>query len=210
MVGITADRLRREKNLQWPCPTAAHPGTKRRYLDRRFPTANGKARLHAHEAAPPKEATDAEFPMVLTSGRIYAHWHTLTRTGKCDKLMARDGAPYVEIHPQDAARIGVGEGDVVSLQSRRGVIRLPARIADSLQPGLMFAPFHWGDLWGEDQAVNYLTIAALDPKSKQPELKYCAVAAERVADAPQVDEGMKPHTATGAFFRWIPMRAAEL
>jgi sulfite reductase (NADPH) flavoprotein alpha-component len=130
---------------------------------------------------PPKEATDREFPLVFTTGRIYAHWHTLTRTGKADKLNARDPGPYVEIHPIDAERHGVHEGDLVSLQSRRGTIRLPARISESPRPGLLFAPFHWGDLWGEDRAVNYLTIAALDSQSNQPELKYCAVALEPAA-----------------------------
>jgi ferredoxin-nitrate reductase len=178
MSGMTAARLREAKSLQWPCPSVDHPGTKRRYLDRKFPTANGHARLIAHSFRPPREAADAEFPLVLTTGRIYAHWHTLTRTGKSDKLLLRDGEPYVELHPDDAQRIGVGEGDEVSLQSRRGVIRLPARISSSLQPGTLFAPFHWGDLWGDDRAVNYLTLAALDPLSKQPELKFCAVTAE--------------------------------
>ncbi|MCC6494237.1 MAG: nitrate reductase [Pirellulales bacterium] len=176
--GMPADRLRQEKQLQWPCPAVDHPGTKRRYLDRVFPTPNGRARLIAHLPTPPKEPADAEFPLVLTSGRIYAHWHTLTRTGKSDKLLARDGSPYVEIHPIDAERLGLAAGELATLQSRRGVMRVPVRINDSLRPGLLFAPFHWGDLWGDDQAVNYLTIAALDPQSKQPELKYCAVAVE--------------------------------
>jgi ferredoxin-nitrate reductase len=178
MSGMTAARLREVKSLQWPCPSADHPGAKRRYLDRKFPTANTRARLIAHPYRPPREAADAEFPMTLTTGRIYAHWHTLTRTGKSEKLLMRDGEPYVELHPDDAERLGVREGDDVSLQSRRGAIRLPARLSSSLQPGTLFAPFHWGDLWGEDRAVNYLTLAALDPLSKQPELKFCAVVAE--------------------------------
>jgi ferredoxin-nitrate reductase len=182
MTGATAERLKREKNLQWPCPGGDHPGTTRRYLDRVFATPSGRARLTPCQAHTPKEAVDGEFPLVLTTGRIYAHWHTLTRTGKSDKLLARDPAPYVELHPQDAARLGVDAGDVVTLQSRRGVIRLPARIVDTLQPGVLFAPFHWGDLWGEGQAGNYLTNAALDPQTKQPELKYCAVAVERATD----------------------------
>jgi ferredoxin-nitrate reductase len=182
MTGATAERLQRETNLQWPCPTGDHPGTRRRYLDRVFATPSGRARLTPCQAHTPKEAVDEEFPLVLITGRIYAHWHTLTRTGKSDKLLARDPAPYVELHPQDAARLGVDAGEVVTLQSRRGVIRLPARIVDTLQPGVLFAPFHWGDLWGEGQAVNYLTISALDPQSKQPELKYCAVAVERAGD----------------------------
>jgi ferredoxin-nitrate reductase len=197
MSGITAARLRRDKNVQWPCPTSDHPGSKRRYLDRRFPTASGRARLIPHAFAPPKEPTDAEFPLVLTTGRIYAHWHTLTRTGKSDKLLKRDPHPYVEIHPDDAARAGIQNGDLVSLQSRRGAIRLAARLSESVQPGLLFAPFHWGDLWGADQAVNYLTISALDPLSKQPELKYCAVAVAPAAlESPKEAHGETPNART--------------
>jgi ferredoxin-nitrate reductase len=211
MTGITSQRLRREKNLQWPCPDVNHPGTKRRYLDHEFPTPTGRARFIAHRPQPPKEASDQEFPLVLTTGRIYAHWHTLTRTGKVDKLLKRDPQPYVEIHPLDAERQGVAEGQLVSLQSRRGTVYLPARFSTTLRPGLLFAPFHWGDLWGEDRAVNYLTIAALDTQSRQPELKYCAVAVEPAAvDDHDADEQGNGHShATGdaahagSLFRWL-------
>ncbi len=205
MSGITAERLRRERHLQWPCPTADHPGTKRRYLDGVFPTSTGRARFVFHATLQPKEPIDREFPLVLTSGRIYAHWHTLTRTGKSDKLLKRDPNPYVEIHPSDARRIGVEDGQLISIQSRRGTIRLPARVSETLRPGLLFAPFHWGDLWGEDRAINYLTIAALDPQSNQPELKYCAVAVEA---AVHCDNGLADRDASeihsaGGFFRWL-------
>jgi ferredoxin-nitrate reductase len=178
MTGISAERLKREKNLQWPCPVSDHPGAKRRYLEQRFPTTSGRAKFVAHAPQLPKEPIDREFPLVLTSGRIYAHWHTLTRTGKADKLVKRDPEPYVEIHPSDAERMRLSEGQLMSIQSRRGTVRLPARFCESLRPGLLFAPFHWGDLWGTDRAINYLTIAALDAQSNQPELKYCAVAVE--------------------------------
>lgn len=154
---------------------------------------------------PPKEAADREFPLILTSGRIYAHWHTLTRTGKADKLIKRDPEPYVEIHPDDARRIGIHEGQPITLQSRRGTIRLPARTTENVRPGLLFAPFHWGDLWGSDRAVNYLTIAALDPQSNQPELKYCAVAVEPAVesqDASNTGDLVAPH-ANGTLFRWL-------
>lgn len=205
MSGITAQRLRRERCVQWPCPNASHPGTKRRYQDRRFPTPSGRARFIYHPWMPPKEAADREFPLVLTSGRIYAHWHTLTRTGKADKLIKRDPEPYVEIHPDDARRIGIHEGQPITLQSRRGTIRLPARTTENVRPGLLFAPFHWGDLWGSDRAVNYLTIAALDPQSNQPELKYCAVAVEPAVesqDASNTGDLVAPH-ANGTLFRWL-------
>lgn len=129
------------------------------------------------------EPVDHEFPYVLTTGRLYAHWHTLTRTGKSAKLLKRDPDPYVEIHPADAARLGLVHGTRARIQSRRGTIHLPVRLTESVRPGLLFAPFHWGDHWGIDRAVNYLTIAATDPVSKQPELKYCAVTIEAVPEA---------------------------
>jgi ferredoxin-nitrate reductase len=208
MAGITAERLQREKNLQWPCPTADHPGTKRRYLDHVFATPSGRARFISQPFQLPKEPADREFPFVLTTGRLYAHWHTLTRTGKVDKLLKRDPEPYVEIHPQDAQRMGIEEGQRVLLQSRRGTVYLPARFSDAVRPGLLFAPFHWGDLWGSERAVNYLTIAALDPQSRQPELKYCAVALEAV---PASDNSTltEPVDAVrhGGFFRWLQARS---
>ncbi len=178
MAGITAERLRREKSVQWPCPSEDHPGTKRRYLDRRFATPDGRARFLPRPHRLPRETPDHEFPFVLTTGRLYSHWHTLTRTGKSAKLMAREPSPFVEIHPDDAARLGIADGSLAQISSRRGSIRLPARVSTSPRPGVVFVPFHWGDLWGEQTAANYLTISAIGRVSKQPELKFCAVAVE--------------------------------
>jgi ferredoxin-nitrate reductase len=179
MSGVSAARLRAERSVQWPCPSLDHPGSKRRYLDRRFPTPDGRAMFHAPSHRPPRETPDHEFPFVLTTGRLYAHWHTLTRTGKSPKLMAREPSPFVEVHPDDAAELEISEGTWLQLSSRRGTIRLPARFNEGLRRGLLFAPFHWGDLWGRHTAANYLTISAIGRVSKQPELKYCAVQIEK-------------------------------
>jgi ferredoxin-nitrate reductase len=181
MAGIPAERLRREKGIQWPCPDVADAGTKRRYLDRRFPTADGRARFWPRPHRAPRETTDHEFPLALTTGRLYAHWHSLTRTGKSAKLLKRDPAPYIEIHPGDAERLQITDGALVQVTSRRGTIRLAARLRDSLRPGVVFVPFHWGDLWSEGNAANYLTISAIGRVAKQPELKFCAVNVELVA-----------------------------
>jgi anaerobic selenocysteine-containing dehydrogenase len=166
--------------LQWPCPAPDHPGTKRRYLDGRFPTPDGRAVFLARDHREPRELPDHEFPFVLTTGRLYAHWHTLTRTAKADKLVRREPAPFVEVNPTDAARLGLAEGEAVQLSSRRGTVRLPARLSDGVPPGMVFVPFHWGDLFGEGNATNYLTISAIGRVAKQPELKFCAVALEKV------------------------------
>jgi ferredoxin-nitrate reductase len=183
MTGITAERLRRVNGLQWPCPDVAHPGSQRRYLDRRFPTPDGRARFWPRPHRAPRETTDHEFPLALTTGRLYAHWHSLTRTGKSAKLLKRDPAPYIEMHPDDAGRLQIADGSLVQVTSRRGTIRLAARLRDSLRPGVVFVPFHWGDLWSEGNAANYLTISAIGRVAKQPELKYCAVNVEPVVQA---------------------------
>lgn len=185
MSGITAQRLRDKRHLYWPCPAADHPGSPRRYLDKVFPTPDGRARFLAREHRLPRENTDHEFPFILTTGRLYSHWHTMTRTAKCEKLVRRDPGPYLEIHPDDAANLGVREGDTIQVSSRRGTIRLPARLRATASVGTVFLPFHWGDLYFPDNAVNYLTISATDTVSRQPELKFCAVALERVAAEPE-------------------------
>ncbi len=183
MSGMSSERLRRCRHLQWPCPTPDHPGTPRLYQDRRFATPDGRAQFLPREHRLPRELPDHEFPFVLTTGRIYAHWHTLTRTAKCDKLTRREPGPYVEIHPQDAARLGVQEGEEVLLSSRRGTIQLAARLRPEVPPGLVFVPFHWGDEFSGGNAANYLTISAIGRVARQPELKFCAVNVEKVPAA---------------------------
>jgi ferredoxin-nitrate reductase len=181
MSGMSSERLRLEISLQWPCPALEHPGTKRRYLDRCFANADGRASFLGRDHCEPRESPDHEFPFVLTTGRLYAHWHTLTRTAKCDKLVRREPAPFVELHPGDAAELGIADGDLVQLSSRRGTIQLAARCSTAVSAGMVFVPFHWGDLFAPDNAANYLTISALGRVAKQPELKFCAVALEKVA-----------------------------
>ena len=185
MSGMTAARLRAQRHLQWPCPSVDHPGTERLYLDRKFPTPSGRARFLPRPHQPPCETTDHEFPLVMTTGRIYAHWHTLTRTGKSPKLVQREPSPFVEVHPDDAAELGLAAGQWAELSSRRGLIRLPVRINPGLSRGLVFVPFHWGDQQGDNVAANYLTIAAIGRVAKQPELKYCAVRLVPAPDAPE-------------------------
>jgi ferredoxin-nitrate reductase len=180
MSGMPFERLRRQRQLQWPCPRLDHPGTKRLYWEGRFGTEDGRARFVVVPATAPKEATDHEFPLVLTTGRVYSHWHTLTRTGKVRKLVERSPAPFVAIHPTVAARLGLTEGEVCQVSSRRGTVRLPVTVSDRVPPEVAFVPMHWGDLYSPGNAVNYLTLSAIGRIARQPELKYCAVAVERV------------------------------
>lgn len=199
MAGISAERLRRVKNLQWPCPTLDHPGSLRRYLDHRFSTPDGKAIFLARDHREPREQPDHEFPFVLTTGRLYTHWHTLTRTAKSSKLMSSEPNPFVEVHPEDAVSLGLAEGELAQLSSRRGTIQLPVRLNPGLRLGMVFVPFHWGDCFGEGNAANYLTISAIGRVAKQPELKFCAISVERV-------QGMTPSRSVPS----LALRACEL
>src|SRR5262249_14784066 len=153
MAGVPRARLRTAISLQWPCPTLDHPGTKRRFLDRKFATPNGRANFLTRGHREPRGVPDHQVPVVLTTRPPYTHWHTLTRTGKVDKLVRREPGPFVEVNPLDAERLGLAEGEAVQVSSRRGTVQLPARLRSGVPPGMVFVPFHWGDLFGEGNAL---------------------------------------------------------
>jgi ferredoxin-nitrate reductase len=182
LTGITSRRLRAERHVQWPCPAEDHPGGRRRYLDRVFSTPDGRAVFLPRDHRAPRELPDHEFPFVLTTGRLYTHWHTLTRTAKCEKLVRREPEPFIEVNAADAARLGVASGEIVQVSSRRGTIRLAVKVGDTVTPGTVFLPFHWGDLFAPENAANYLTISAIGRIAKQPELKFCAVNLEKLVN----------------------------
>jgi ferredoxin-nitrate reductase len=179
MGGMPFDRLKQMRHLQWPCPAADHPGTARLYEDHVFPHPDGKAVLLFRPHQGPKEPTDHEFPITLTTGRIYSHWHTMTRTAKAKQLWRRDNQPFVQVHPALAERLEIAEGDRVQITSRRGTLHVKAVITDRVPEDAVFMPMHWGDLFAAEGAVNYLTISAIGRIAKQPELKHCAVALEK-------------------------------
>ncbi|MEO3785317.1 bifunctional nitrate reductase/sulfite reductase flavoprotein subunit alpha [Actinocorallia sp. B10E7] len=182
--GVTYERLKRT-SVQWPAPSA--DGDDRnpiRYLDGdglRFATPSGKAVFFPRPHVDPAELPDDDYPFVLNTGRLQHQWHTLTKTGKVDKLNKLNPGPFVEINPADASALGVSEGDQVEIGSRRGRAVLPAVVSDRVLPGSCFAPFHWNDLFGEYLSINAVTSDAVDPLSFQPELKVCAVSLTKVA-----------------------------
>ena len=176
-MGMTNERLK-TTSLRWPCPNPRHPGTLRRYTRRKFFTPSGKAQFKTPIHRPPDEATDEEFPFGLTTGRVASQWHTRTRTGKVPQLTKKDPEPYVEIHPVDAEENSVADGEWIYLVGRRGRCYARARVTDTIRRGLLFTPFHWGDLFHLETNVNYVTNSAFDPVSKQPELKFCVVRIE--------------------------------
>lgn len=196
--GISYDRLRRTP-VQWPCPPDSaedrHPirylndGVSQHRLVRddgsvprlAFPTASGRAVFFARPHLLPDEMPDDDYPFLLNTGRLPHQWHTMTKTGKVAKLNKLNADPFVEIHPDDAARLGVGDRDRVEVASRRGRAVLPALVTDRVRPGNCFAPFHWNDVFGEYLSINAVTNDAIDPISRQPEFKACAVTLTKVA-----------------------------
>ncbi|MEV7448489.1 molybdopterin oxidoreductase family protein [Streptomyces nigra] len=200
--GITYERLAEENGVFWPCPAppdgdgvtehvddpareddsagdesgaVPHPGTPRLFLDR-FATPDGRARFVsvAHRAA--AEEPDEEYPVLLTTGRVVAQYQSGAQTRRVEELNSAAPGPFVELHPRLAARLGVAEGEPVAVVSRRGRAVAPARVTTTIRPDTVFMPFHWP---GEGRA-NTLTNPALDPTSRMPEFKTCAVRLETV------------------------------
>jgi formate dehydrogenase alpha subunit len=172
--GVSYERLEELGFLQWPVPALDHPGTP--YLHKaKF--SRGLGHFHALEFKEAAELTDEEYPLILTTGRLMFHWHTGTMTRRSEKLHQEVPEAYVEIHPDDAAQIGLNGGKRVRVASRRGEIELGVRVTKRIRPGVVFIPFHFAEA-----AANALTNAALDPTAKIPEYKVCAVKIERVEE----------------------------
>ena len=178
MTGISHSLLRKGP-LQWPYPVEMESGSptssKRLYTNQRFPTPDGRARFAACHSRGLAEPPDPEYPFILTNGRLYGHWHTQTRTGRIEKIQQMHPQPFLEIHPRDAASLGIQDDAWVEVRSRRGKARLKAKVTRAIAPGTVFVPMHWGALWADNAEANALTHAESDPDSLQPELKACAV-----------------------------------
>lgn len=202
MTGISHEKLAEFGPIQWPCPDTTllqedestsrmgifsflfshkerdknitHVG-RRLYTDLRFKTSDGRAIFAAYHSRGLAEPPNEKYPFVLTIGRLYGHWHTQTRTGRIEKIVKMHPHPFMEIHPRDAAKLKIVEGDLVELRSRRGKARFPAKITKAIAPHTVFVPMHWGALWSDDSEANLLTHHEACPTSLQPELKACAV-----------------------------------
>ena len=170
--GMTYERLGLN-GLQWPCPNTDHPGTQFLHAGQ---FTRGKGLFHAIEYLDPAEMPDDEYPYFLTTGRMFAHYHTGTMTRASKHLDAEQKTGYVEIHPEDAAALAVNDGDAVKLATRRGEIEVPAKISQKVKPGLLFVPFHFAE-----NSANVLTNSAFDPIAKIPEFKVCAAKIEKAA-----------------------------
>jgi assimilatory nitrate reductase catalytic subunit len=174
--GMTYARLDAEQGLHWPCPDESHPGTPRLFAER-FNFPDGRARFHVVEHRPAGEEPCAEYPLYFTTGRYKEHYNSGAQTRRVDKLVDAKPEPRLEIHPRLAQRLGLIDGGPLLVESRRGRVLFRTKLSSDVRPDTLFAPFHWGGR----VAANLLTNPALDPKSRMPEFKVCAVRA-RVID----------------------------
>jgi formate dehydrogenase major subunit len=164
--GITYERLEKER-LAWPCPDVNHPGTPVLHVGR---FTRGKGQFFVIQHHDPAENPDNEYPFLLSTGRVEAHFHTGTMTRRGTGLNRVYPENLAELNPEDAERLGIANGDRVTLTSRRGSITLKTWVTERCRPGMVFVPFHF-----HESPANLLTIAALDPVAKIPEFKVSAV-----------------------------------
>lgn len=169
--GMTYDRIDQEGGLHWPCPSLDHPGTPILHVGT---FSRGKGLLTPIKYIPPAEATDSEYPLVLTTGRILYHFHTGTMSRRSPSLNTLAPEANLEINPADAVKIGIKNGEMVALSSRRGGITIRAGITERVPQGVVFGSFHYSE-----SPINRITNDALDPIAKIPEFKVCAVKVEK-------------------------------
>ena len=179
--GATWQRIEDEMGLFWPIPEVGHPGTPRLFEGGRFHHPDGKARFHGVPFKPSAEVVDAEYPILLTTGRVVSQYLSGTQTRRIAALVAQYPEPLCEMHPRLADSLGIANGDLVTVTSRRGTITLPADVVNTIRPDTVFIPYHWPGA----KAANQLTNRAVDPISKMPEFKVAAVRVERAGG--QVD-----------------------
>ncbi|MDP4097227.1 nitrate reductase [Paenibacillus sp. P96] len=173
--GITYERLRREEGIYWPCPSTDHPGTPFMFSEA-FAHPDGKAQFTSLQNSVAKEAVSEEYPLILTNGRVLAHYLTGVQTRRSPTLAARSEANFVEIHPDTARRYRIEEGQWVEIESERGSFSVRSRISGHIRKDTIFVPMHWGGV----QNVNLATSPALDPFCKMPGFKVAAVRIKRV------------------------------
>jgi len=152
--------------LRWPCPDENHPGTDILHQER-FSTPSGRANIANVENRPAFEETSPEYPILLSTGRIVVHYNSGSMTRRSPSLQERDPELYVEINPEDAAKLKITDGSIVTVTTVRGEAEARARVTGKVKPGMAFMPFHW-------QATNLITSDALDPVAKIPEYKMAA------------------------------------
>ena len=180
ITGLSYDILERLGPQQWPYSKGVTMGRTRLYTDGVFPTPTGRARFLTVEYTPPAEEPDADYPIRLTTGRLRDQWHSMTRTGLVARLFSHSPEPEILLHAQTLTDLGLADGELTRVTSRRGSVVMKARASSEMRPGDAFVAMHWGSRFTSAE-TNALTVPAFDPHSKQPELKHAAVRVERFA-----------------------------
>jgi assimilatory nitrate reductase catalytic subunit len=175
--GITYEKLDKMQGVFWPCPTEESEGMPRLFEDLKFNFPDGKARILSFEHKGPNEKTSQEFPIIMSTGRVVFHYLSGNQTRRIEALRNFCPDPYVEIHPNLAKKYNISNGETVKVSSARGHIELVAKLTKITREDMVFVPYHWG----KSLAINHLTNPALEPKSKIPEFKVCAVKLEKLA-----------------------------
>ncbi|SDR61820.1 nitrate reductase [Paraburkholderia tuberum] len=182
LVGLGRERYAALQPIQWPVLTqkdAALAGTARLFGDRRFSHVDGKARFVATPPRAPVNAPDDEYPLTLNTGRVRDQWHTMTRTGKSEKLASHVTEAFVDMHPQDALSCGVREGDLARVSSRWGAMVARVQYGGGMPRGSVFIPIHWNDQVASDARVGAVVNPEVDPVSGEPEFKHTPVRVDR-------------------------------
>lgn len=179
--GITWEKIEKQMGVFWPCPSEDHPGTPRLFEPSSYNSVaqgkgpfyfpDGKARFNVAQYSPPKEVTDKDYPIILTTGRVVSQFLSGNQTRRIGPLNDQCPDPFIEIHPKLAEHFGISNNDMVLVESRRGKALFKAMVVKTIRPDTVFVPYHWGG----KKSINMLTIAAQDPLSKIPEYKVCAV-----------------------------------
>ncbi|MEN6395676.1 MAG: formate dehydrogenase subunit alpha [Methanoregula sp.] len=174
--GVTYEKIEKPEAIHWPCPTIEHPGTPILHVGK-FSAADGKGTMFGLEYRPPAEVADAEYPYTLMTGRVIFHYHTRTQTDLAADLHYEVPESFIQINTLDAKKLGIKEGEKIKVTSRRGETITKARISNDVAPKVLYMAMHFA------QGANNLTNTALDPLSKMPELKHCAVKVEKITEA---------------------------
>lgn len=170
--GMTYEKIENARGVFWPCPSPSHGGTPRLFAER-FYHPDGKARFYPVAYRPAADLPDASYPLYFTTGRYKEHYNSGAQTRRVNAIVDAQPGPRVQVHPRLASRLGVEDGQGLLVESRRGRVVFAVHVSPDIRPDVLFAPFHWGGR----HAANLLTMPALDPTSRMPEFKVCAVRA---------------------------------
>jgi assimilatory nitrate reductase catalytic subunit len=208
LAGLTAAEYERLEPVQWPVRSRSERPPSRLFQDGRFAHPDGKARLVPVRHRPPAHAPDEAHPLVLNTGRVRDHWHTMTRTGRAPRLTEHMPEPFVDLHPHDALAMAVREGELARVSTQWGSMVVRARISGEIPRGTVFVPMHWNDSYASEARVGALVNPAVDPISGEPEFKHTPA---RVEPFPVEWHGLivaRRPIATHAMTWWALVRGA--